>query len=109
MISITLFYIKMKQGINSLFIYSKKGWGLVLFELIGLVSIIYVIMQRYLYTEDTSLLLLLAFVILLGSSYLSAEKYLSCAENRFDLLTGIQTNNIICPVSYTHLTLPTNR
>ena len=95
MISITLFYIKMKQGVNSLFIYSKKGWGLVLFELIGLVSIIYVIMQRYLYTEDTSLLLLLAFVILLGSSYLSAEKYLSCAENRFDLLTGIQTNNII--------------
>ncbi len=95
MISVTLFYVKMKQGINSLFIYSKKGWGLVLFELIGLVSMIYVIMQRYLYTEETSLLLLLAFMILLGSSYLSAEKYLSCAENRFDLLTGIPAKNII--------------
>lgn len=95
MLSSTLFYMKMKQGINSLFIYSKKGWGLVLFDLLGLVSIIYMIMQRYFYLVDTSLLLFLAFLILLGSSYLSAEKYLSCAENHFDLLTGIKANNII--------------
>jgi len=95
MISITLFNMKMKQGINSLFIYSYKGWGWLLFEVIGLVNIIYAIMQRYLYTEETSLILLLAFIILLGSSYLSAEKYLSGAENRFDLLTGVQANNII--------------
>jgi len=95
MTSITLFNMKMKQGINSLFIYSKKGWGLVLFELSGLVSIIYVVMQRYLYSEDTSLILLLAFIILLGSNYLSAEKYLSSAENRFDLLIGVQTKDII--------------
>ena len=95
MTSITLFNMKMKQGINSLFVYSKKGWGLVLFELSGLVSIIYVIMQRYLYSEETSLILLLAFIILLGSNYLSAEKYLSSAENRFDLLIGVQANNII--------------
>ena len=95
MTSITLFNMKMKQGINSLFIYSKKGWGLVLFELSGLVSIIYVIMQRYIYTEETSLLLLLAFIILLGSNYLSAEKYLSSAEDRFDLLTGVQAKDII--------------
>lgn len=95
MTSITLFYMKMKQGINSLFIYSKKGWGLILFELLGLVSIIYAIIQRYFYTEETSLILLLAFIILLGYSYLSAEKYLSNAENQFDLLTGIQANKII--------------
>ncbi len=95
MTSITLFNMKMKQGINSLFVYSKKGWGLVLFEFLGLVSIIYAIMQRYLFTEETSLLLLLAFIILLGSNYLSAEKYLSSAENRFDLLIGVQAKDII--------------
>ncbi len=95
MTTITLFYIKMKQGINSLFIYSKKGWGMVLLEIIGLVCIIYAIMQGNFYTEDTSLLLFLAFIVLLGSSYISAEKYLSSAENQFDLLTGIQANTII--------------
>lgn len=94
----TLFYMRIKQGLNSLFIYSKKGWGLVLFELMGLISIIYAIMYRYLYTEETSLILFLAFVILLGYSYLSAEKYLSGAENRFDLLTGIPTNKIMWAV-----------
>lgn len=94
----TLFYMRIKQGLNSLFIYSKKGWGLVLFELFGFVSIVYAIMQGYLYTEETSLILFLAFVILLGYSYLSAEKYLSGAENRFDLLTGIPTNKIIWAV-----------
>ena len=95
MITSTLFYIKMKQGINSLFIYSKKGWGMILIELIGLVCIIYAIMQGNFSKMDTSLLLLLAFIVLLGSSYISAEKYLSSAENQFDLLTGIQANNII--------------
>jgi len=95
MTSSTLFYMKMKQGINSLFIYSKMGWGLVVFELMGLVSITYAIMQRYLYSEDTSLLLFLAFINLLGSSYLSAEKYLSSEENQFDLLTGVQAKQII--------------
>ncbi|MDD2511446.1 MAG: hypothetical protein PHG94_10025 [Syntrophomonas sp.] len=94
----TLFYMRWKQGFNSLFIYSKKGWGLVLFELMGLVSIVYAIMQRYLYTEETSLILFLAFIILLGYSYLSAEKYLSGPENRFDLLTGVQANNIVWAV-----------
>jgi hypothetical protein len=91
----TLFYMRIKQGLNSLFIYSKKGWGLVLFELFGFVSIVYAIMQGYLYTEETSLILFLAFVVLLGYSYLSAEKYLSGAENRFDLLIGIPPNKII--------------
>lgn len=95
MTSSTLFYMKMKQGINSLFLYSKMGWGLVLFELIGVMSVIYVIMQGDLYTEDTSLLLFMAFINLLGSSYLSAEKYLSSAENRFDLLIGVQAKQII--------------
>jgi hypothetical protein len=94
----TLFYMRIKQGLNSLFIYSKKGWGLVLFELFGFVSIVYAIRQGYLYTEETSLILFLAFVILLGYSYLSAEKYLSGAENRFDLLTGIPPNKIIWAV-----------
>ncbi len=95
MTSITLFYMKMKPGINSLFIYSKKGWGMILIELIGLMGIIYAIMQPYFYTDDTSLILLLAFIILLASGYLPAEKYLSSAENTFDLLTGIPANNII--------------
>lgn len=94
----TLFYMRWKQGLNGLFIYSKKGWGLVLFELFGFVSIVYAIRQGYLYTEETSLILFLAFVILLGYSYLSAEKYLSGAENRFDLLTGIPPNKIIWAV-----------
>ena len=66
-----------------------------LFEFLGLLSIIYAIMQRYLFTEETSLILLLAFIILLGSNYLSAEKYLSSAENRFDLLIGVQAKDII--------------
>lgn len=92
---VTLFYMKMKQGINSLFVFSKKGWGLILFELLGLISIIYVIMRHCLYVEKISPLLLLAFVILLGYSYLSAEKYLSRAENQYDLLTGVQANSII--------------
>ena len=91
----TLFYMRIKQGLNSLFIYSKKGWGLVLFELVGFMSIVYAIAQHYLYTEETSLILFLAFVILLGYSYLSAEKYLSVPENRFDLLTGVQAHNIV--------------
>lgn len=69
----TLFYMRWKQGLNGLFIYSKKGWGLVLFELFGFVSIVYAIRQGYLYTEETSLILFLAFVILLGYSYLSAK------------------------------------
>lgn len=94
----TLFYMKMKQGINSLFIFSNKGWGLVFFELLSFVSLIYVIKQQYLYTMNTALLLCLAFIILLGSNYLSAEKYLSCAENRSDLLTGIPAKQIIWAV-----------
>lgn len=85
----------MKQGINSLFIYSKKGWWLVLVEAVGLVSLLYAIRQRYIYTEDTSVLFFLAFIILLGGSYVSAEKYLSCAENQYDLLAGIPSKNIL--------------
>lgn len=90
-----LFYMKIKQGINSLFIYSQKGWFLVVFELSGLLSIIYAILQHYLYSEQTTVIFLLAFIILLGSSYSSAEKYLSCAENRLDLLSGIKAKHII--------------
>ncbi|MGS0765398.1 hypothetical protein [Syntrophomonas curvata] len=69
-----------------------------LFELMGLGSIVYAIMQRYLYTEETSPVFMLAFIILLGYSYSSAERYLSCAENRFDLLTGIQARHILWAV-----------
>lgn len=94
----TLLYMKLKQGLNSLFIYSKKGWGLVFFELVGVVGIVHAIAQRYLYTEETALILCLAFIILLGYSYLSAEKYFSAPENRSDLLTGVQAQNIVWAV-----------
>lgn len=98
MTSSTLFYMRIKQSLNSWFIYSKKGWLLVLFELFGFISIVYAIMQHYLYTEETSLILFLSLIILVGNSYLYAEKYLSGPENRFDLLIGVHANNIVWAV-----------
>ena len=66
-----------------------------LFEFSGLITIIYAVMRGYFYTRDTMLVFLLAFASLLGSDYLSAEKYLYSPENRYDLLMGIPAQEII--------------
>lgn len=94
MTSITLLNMRARQGINSQFISGKLGWVLVFFELTGAASIIYAIMEGYLYTRATSMVFIMAFVILLSSGYLSAEKYFSAPENRYDLLMGIPVHNI---------------
>jgi len=93
--TITLLKMRARQGINSQFIFGKLGWVVMLFEFSGLVTIIYAVMHGYFYTRDTALVFLLAFINLLGSDYLSAEKYLSGPENRYDLLTGISAQEII--------------
>lgn len=66
-----------------------------LFEFNGLVMIIYAVMHGYFCTRDTVLVFLPAFISLLGSDYLSAAKYLSSPESRYDLLMGIPAQEII--------------
>ncbi|MEQ8200268.1 MAG: hypothetical protein ABRQ24_02475 [Syntrophomonadaceae bacterium] len=92
---ITLLNMRARQGINSQFIFGKLGWFIMLFEFSGLITIIYAVMHGYFHTRDTMPVFLLAFTSLLGSDYLSAEKYLSSPENRYDLLTGIPAQEII--------------
>lgn len=95
MTAITLLKMRARQGINSQFIFGKLGWVVMLFEFSGLLTIIYAVMHGYLYTGDTALVFFLAFNNLLGSDYLSAAKYLSSPENRYDLLMGIPAQEII--------------
>ena len=95
MTAITLLYIRIKQSMNSLFIYSKKGYFLLLFEIIGAVSLIYFFLAHYTIRNEISFLFYLSFSNLLGYGYLSAEKYLSSKDNLSDLLAWVQAKNII--------------
>ena len=90
-----LFYMKMKQGINSLFINSKKGLVLILLEIIGLISIAYCLQTGYLNAASAGDILLLFFFILLGNSYLAAENHLNAKVNLADILSNVKSTYII--------------
>lgn len=97
-ISWILWQMKMKQGFNTLFRFSKRGWLFVGTELFSLVTFAYFWRINAIAATSAGPLLLCAWTALFGNGCLLAEKYLFPQENTCDLLSGSDEKSIIAAI-----------
>lgn len=90
-----LYKMKIRQGYNLMFLTSKKGWFLILSEVVALVMVI--VMSRYypLVPYGSGLYLLCGFIMLWANGYSLAEKKLYSLENKADLLLTLAPKDIL--------------